>query len=1241
MDQDIRYWKQGEYLQNFGDFLSQYFLQHLFFAQPARGQVLHVIGSCIDDFFVPLQADPEAEPPVFWGCGLRTQTGLSEDRFPLADILAVRGPLTRSALRLGDSVPMGDPGLLLPALYKPALRDRPTTRALLVPHFHDKRSDIDLLEISGCDDVLRPNLANDTGAIEEFIDRLVAARFVLCGSLHAAIAAAAYGTKFAYWDSGDIDLPFKWQDFSASIGVPCAFHETIAAAEAYYEAEMAPSLRLPVLWPLLAAAPLPVRPEAFASVVEGDVRRHGLAAFDARVSSKAARRLQATWTEHALAIARAEQQASAEIGTLRAQMDDAEQERDRLAAALAQDAAAAASQAQASAAREQVLLDRLAALEAGFTKSRDSALAAAQAHAFAVTQITAAHAAAMARAEQDQAQREQEHADAQQALLARQAELEAAIGQQREVALATDNAHARVVAQMAASHAATLAAALARAEHIQQLRESDQKLRERQDVLRELDRAQRARDHAENLAALTAERDRARQSHEFAAREAASAEFRLAAVEGSTVWKATWPLRRTAGRFPAASRLTRRAAQLSWWTITGQMPQRLRWRRAKRAAMQAPPVSPPAQLLEQAAPLDIVLPPHPHPLVCVIVPSYGQVDFTARCLASIAAHPAATPFEVIVAEDASGDPAVASLRQVANLRLVENRENLGFLLNCNAAARQTEAEFLLFLNNDTQVQPGWLDALVDLLRRRPDAAAAGSKLIYPDGRLQEAGGIIWDDATGWNYGRLDDPDKPVYNYMREVDYLSGAALLVRRTDFAAMGGFDPAYAPAYCEDSDLAFRLRAAGRAVLYQPRSVVVHFEGITHGTDLGAGMKSHQVTNQARLRQRWQEKLAAEHYPNATHMMRARDRARGRRVILVIDHYVPQPDRDAGSRTMVAFMNALLQAGRIVKFWTENGAYSQGYTEALQDRGIEVLYGPTTGGFASWIAENGADIDGVLLSRPHIAGPFISPLRRHSRARLAYYGHDLHGARMRRQAADTNDAPLAEAAEVTERMERDIWRLVDVVLYPSAEEARAAQALEPHIEAHEVVPYAFSAFGAPRDPPPGEAILFVAGFGHPPNEDAACWFVEEVLPLIRAARPAAEFWIVGSNPTARVRALAGNGVTIAANVSDAELADFYRRARVAAVPLRHGAGVKLKVVEALQQGLPLVTTPVGAQGCDGLEQVITIADSPAPFAAALTALLTDDHAWRAQAATQIAYASQRFSESGLRTSLLNASGL
>lgn len=754
---------------------------------------------------------------------------------------------------------------------------------------------------------------------------------------------------------------------------------------------------------------------------------------------------------------------------------------------------------------------------------------------------------------------------------------------------------------------------------------------------------QRCAKLAADLAAAEAECDRCRQSADLAIRRAASAEHRHAQLENSTAWKLTWPLRRAMSRAPRAARLARRLAQASWWTLSGQMPQRLRWWRAARMAGGAPaPASPPV-LIATVDPGKIHLPSHASPVVSVIIPTYGQVRHTLGCLAAIAAAPPDIPFEVIVAEDASGDPHVADLRDVPNLRLLENPRNRGFLLNCNDAAARSEAEFLLFLNNDTQVQPGWLDSLVGLLRRRPDAAAAGAKLIYPDGRLQEAGGIIWNDASGWNFGRLDNAAKPVYNYVREVDYVSGAALLVRRAAFEALGGFDPAFAPAYYEDTDLAFRLRAAGHVVLYQPRSAVVHFEGISHGTDTGGGVKAHQLVNQLRMRERWQDELTHRHYENGTYVMRARDRAHGRRIVLVIDHYVPQPDRDAGSRAILAAMRALQQAGRIVKFWTDNGAYSPGYTEALQDAGIEVLYGPDHGarGFAAWIAENGRQIDGALLSRPHISGGYIAPLRQHSLARLVYFGHDLHGARMRRQAAHAGDAAMAAEAEATEQMERRIWRQVDSVLYLSEEEAAEARSLEPSVAAHAVVPYAFETFGDMSEPPSAKTILFVAGFAHPPNEDAACWLVSDILPLVRVECPDAAVLIVGSNPTERVRALAGTGVTVAANVSDDALRGYYRQARVAAVPLRVGAGVKLKVVEALVHGLPLVTTPVGAQGCDGLDQVINISADPASFSAAICMLLRDDAAWRNTAMAEIAYARSRFSEQTFRERLLEASGL
>src|SRR5690606_15747088 len=120
---------------------------------------------------------------------------------------------------------------------------------------------------------------------------------------------------------------------------------------------------------------------------------------------------------------------------------------------------------------------------------------------------------------------------------------------------------------------------------------------------------------------------------------------------------------------------------------------------------------------------------------------------------------------------------------IRGARIVRNENNLGFLRTCNKAADLARGKYLLFLNNDTQVHPGWMDALHDTFIEQSQAGLVGSRLIYPDGRLQEAGGIIWNDASGTNYGRDGDPLQPEYSYLRDVDYCSGASIMVPRALF--------------------------------------------------------------------------------------------------------------------------------------------------------------------------------------------------------------------------------------------------------------------------------------------------------------------------------------------------------------------------------------------------------------------------------------------------------------------------
>jgi GT2 family glycosyltransferase len=248
--------------------------------------------------------------------------------------------------------------------------------------------------------------------------------------------------------------------------------------------------------------------------------------------------------------------------------------------------------------------------------------------------------------------------------------------------------------------------------------------------------------------------------------------------------------------------------------------------------------------------------------VSILVLCHNNLAYTRQCLAALRRETDSALYELIVIDNASSDQTAQYLTslesEMENLKIILSAENLGFGGGNNRAAEAAGGRFLVFLNNDTEVRPGWLEPLVAQLEGDLTVGAAGAKLIYPNGRLQEAGGIIFRDGHGWNFGRDEDPRDPLYNNVREVDYCSAAALMIRAALFRRLGGFDRQFNPAYWEDTDLCFGVRRAGYRVIYEPRSEVIHHEGVTAGKDTSSGFKRYQEINREKFIRKWAAELA-----------------------------------------------------------------------------------------------------------------------------------------------------------------------------------------------------------------------------------------------------------------------------------------------------------------------------------------------------------------------------------------------
>lgn len=595
-------------------------------------------------------------------------------------------------------------------------------------------------------------------------------------------------------------------------------------------------------------------------------------------------------------------------------------------------------------------------------------------------------------------------------------------------------------------------------------------------------------------------------------------------------------------------------------------------------------------------------------VVSIIVPVYNNLDYTKKCLVSLANQDSKYGFNVIIADDQSTDQTEHYCKALSSIKYKRNSENLGFLLSCNASAANVKSQYIVLLNNDTEVLEGWLDNLIDPLEKDETVGLVGSKLVYPDGTLQEAGGIVFSDGNAWNYGKNEAPNDFEYNYMREVDYVSGASIAFRTDTFKDLGGFDKTFAPAYYEDTDLAMQMRKIGLKVIYNPASSIIHYEGKSMGTDTQSGLKAYQRINKEKFYKKWQKVLVESHYPGPDYLLWARERG-VKQNILVCDIHVPFPDRDAGSVRMHAILTCLREIGHHVTFWPDTHCPLDHYTKDLQAKGVEVEYG--TKSFEEFIRERAGYYDHVILSRPIVAPRYLPLIKHYSpQAKIIFDTVDLHYIRLGRQAKIENNSELEAQSKKWKIIELGLIDQADTSLVVSSFEKTELEKVDP-TQRVEIV----SLIHELREKPASnfskrKGVMFIGSYSHLPNKDGLIWFVENVWPLILRAEPKLSFTIIGSNMPTDLFAQEKASVKVLGFVEDPS--DNFESSRVFVAPLRFGAGIKGKILQSIEYGLPVVTTSVGAEGMF-LEDNKTamIADDPEDFAKKLLEIYTNKTLW------------------------------
>jgi GT2 family glycosyltransferase len=570
------------------------------------------------------------------------------------------------------------------------------------------------------------------------------------------------------------------------------------------------------------------------------------------------------------------------------------------------------------------------------------------------------------------------------------------------------------------------------------------------------------------------------------------------------------------------------------------------------------------QTLSYSLDLGFGIPFSKSPKVSIVIPVFNNWWTTYRLLQTLRSNAEISQYEVIVVNDGSTDLTSLALSKIRGIKVISLDRNVGYLRATNLGASYAKGEFIVLLNNDTEPLEGWLDGLVEAMEKDHSIGLAGSNLISSDGKLQESGGQIFKDGSGWNLGRGQSPLQSEYMFVKEVDYCSAAAIMIRNSLWSEIGGFDERFVPAYYEDTDLAFEVRKRGFKVVNIPSSVVLHVEGVSHGKDLSVGLKSHQVTNSRTFTKKWSLELAShwenEGYPRIERLRNSLG------IVILIDRQFPAEFRDSGSIRTIRLAHSLVQLGYHVIVFADDASTTTLDHQKLRNAGIETHHNLDSLRLSLGVRKNRVKF--VWLIRSEIIAKY-----------LGIFEEILPNAEVICDLLDLDYKSENNRAVVTKEHVKVLANPHRKVLV-SPHEVDLVKEQFPNARIHAL----WKPFKAVPTNNPFEnrnGCLFVGGFRHTPNIDGIKWFANEVSPILKHLGYSEKIRVVGTGLDIETQAfLEKREIEVLGGVDDKHLVELYSYAKIAIIPLLTGRGLKGKFAEAASYSLPIISTKAGAEG-------------------------------------------------------------